>query len=166
MPSANTEISAIQTRLIGHGALVLTAGFVFGFGYLFFLLGRIELWPIPGVIQAQLPGTIKAWRMSHLEGVLNGLFLWLFAAILPAIPVTLANARRIALAFIVMAWLLPFASILDALFPNSRGLAFHGPFTNYLAFFMFYVGIVWSMWAVGLIAWSCLRPKAPVDRAE
>uniref|UniRef100_UPI002609A044 hypothetical protein n=1 Tax=Novosphingobium sp. TaxID=1874826 RepID=UPI002609A044 len=56
-----------------------------------------------------------------------------------------------------MAWLLPFASILDALFPDSRGLAFHGPFTNYLAFFMFYVGIVWSMWALGLIAWTCLR---------
>lgn len=160
MPLPNSEISAIQTKLIGNGALVLLAGFVFGFGYLFFLLGKIELWPIPGAIAQQLPGTIKAWRMSHLEGVLNGLFLWLFAAILPAIPVSTADAKRIARAFIAMAWLLPFASILDALFPNSRGLSFHGPFTNYLAFFMFYVGIVWSMWAVVVIAVQCLRRKS------
>lgn len=159
MSSPKPEISSIQTRLIGNGALVLLVGFVFGFGYLFFILGRIELWPVPGAIPQQLPGTIKAWRMSHLEGVLNGLFLWLFAAILPMIPVSTAYARRIATAFIAMAWLLPFASILDALFPNSRGLAFHAPFTNNLAFFMFYVGIVWSMWAVGLIAWSCFRPR-------
>ena len=72
MQSPNFEISAVQTRLIGNGALVLLAGFVFGFGYLFFLLGKIELWPIPGSIAQQFPGTIKAWRMSHLEGVLNG----------------------------------------------------------------------------------------------
>ena len=162
MHSPSSEISTIQTRLIGQGALVLLAGFVFGFGYLFFLLGRIELWPIPGAIPQQLPGTIKAWRMSHLEGVLNGLFLWLFAAILPAIPVSTTYARRIATAFIAMAWLLPFASVLDALFPNSRGLSFHAPFTNNLAFFMFYVGIVWSMWAVGVIAVSCLR-RRPVQ---
>lgn len=153
------HLSPVRTRLVGHGALVLLVGGVFGFGYLFFLIGRIELWPIPGAIPQQLPGTIKAWRMAHLEGILNGLFLWLFAAILPLIPVSTVFARRLTTAFIVMAWLLPFASILDALFPDSRGLAFHGPFTNYLAFFMFYVGILWSMWALGLIAWTCLRHR-------
>lgn len=154
-----TELGAIRTRLVGQGALVLLVGFVFGFGYLFFLIGRIELWPIPGAIPQQLPGTIKAWRMAHLEGIMNGVFLWLFAGILPLVPVSTRYARRIANAFIAMAWLLPLASVLDALFPASRGLAFQPPFTNYVAFFMFYVGIVWSTWAVILIAWSCLRPE-------
>ena len=87
--------------------------------YLFFLNGRIELWPIPWAFPVQLPGTIKAWRMSHLEGILNGVFLWLFTAILPVIPISTSNARRIALAFIVMAWLLPFTSVLDALSPTA-----------------------------------------------
>lgn len=49
-------MSDMQKLLIGHGALVMWVGFVVGFGFAFFLLGRVELWPIPGSIETQLPG--------------------------------------------------------------------------------------------------------------
>ena len=64
-----------QRLLVGHGALVLLFGFVVGFGFLFFLIGHVALWPIPGRIDYQLPGTYDAWRMAHMEGVVNGLAL-------------------------------------------------------------------------------------------
>ena len=62
------DVGRAQRLLLGHGALVLLVGFVVGFGFLFFLIGEIRLWPIPGVIEYQLPGTYDAWRMAHMEG--------------------------------------------------------------------------------------------------
>lgn len=142
------ELRPIQRMLFRQGGLVMLLGFAAGFGFVFFLIGSIELWPIPGKIAYQLPGTDKSWRMSHLEGVLNGLILWLLAAVLPAMDVTMRQARRIARALVITAWAFPIASLFDALFPDSRGLRFGGPVTNLIPFFLFYVGIIALVWAV------------------
>jgi len=138
----------LQRLLIIHGGLVLLLGFAAGFGFVFFLLGSIELWPIPGKIDYQLPGSEKAWRMSHLEGVLNGFMLWLVAAVLPALQLPLSSARRVSVALIVTAWTFPIASLFDAFFENSRGLRFGEPVTNLIPFFLFYIGIIALVWAV------------------
>ena len=142
------DYRAIQTMLVRQGGFVLLLGFVAGFGFLFYLIGSIELWPIPGKIAVQLPGTDKAWRMSHLEGVMNGLMLWLLAAVLPTFALPVATARRIARMLVVTAWTFPIASLFDAFFQNSRGLRFGGPVTNLIPFFLFYVGIILLVWAV------------------
>lgn len=146
-----------QRLLVGHGALLLFVGGVIGFGFLFFLIGKITLWPIPWTIEWQLPGTYDAWRMAHMEGIVNGVVLWVAAALLPVMPFSQQAARRIALGFIVVAWTIVLASALDPLFPDSRGLAFGGPVTNQLAFFLFYVGVVLIMVLSAVIAWKCLR---------
>lgn len=142
------DYRSIQTMLVRQGGFVLLLGFVAGFGFLFYLIGSIELWPIPGKIAVQLPGTDKAWRMSHLEGVMNGLMLWLLAAVLPTFALPVATARRIARMLVVTAWTFPIASLFDAFFQNSRGLRFGGPVTNLIPFFLFYVGIILLVWAV------------------
>ena len=77
------DIRKSQRLLVGHGALVLLFAFVIGFGFVFFLIGDIRLWPIPWVIDYQMPGTYDAWRMAHMEGITNGFGLWLLAAVLP-----------------------------------------------------------------------------------
>ena len=51
------ELQKAQRLLLGHGALVLLVGFIIGFGFLFFLIGEIRLWPIPGSIEYQMPGS-------------------------------------------------------------------------------------------------------------
>ncbi len=122
-----------------------------------FLLGRIELWPIPVSIEFQLPGTYDAWRMAHLEGVQNGLVLWIAALVMPIIPIGIVGSRRLAWAFIITAWANAIASIIDPLFPESRGLNFGGPLTNSIAYLLFVVGIVAVMAATAVIAWRCLR---------
>ncbi|MGH8506898.1 MAG: hypothetical protein ACRETM_13220 [Stenotrophobium sp.] len=149
-------IKDAQRHLIGHGALLIFVGGLFGFGFLFFLLGEIRLWPFPGHIAYQLPGTIKAWRMTHLEGVINGLSLWIFALLLPLLPFAAKSLRRISWGMIVVGWTFTVASSLDALFPASRGLAFGGPLTNNLAFFMFYVGVLLVMGIMACIAYRTL----------
>jgi hypothetical protein len=146
MPTAS--LRPLQRLLIVNGGLVLLLGFVAGFGFLFFILGSIELWPIPGKIEYQLPGSDKAWRMSHLEGVMNGFMLWLMAAVLPTFQLSFASARRVTIALIITAWTFPIASLFDAFFEDSRGLRFGGPITNMIPFFLFYVGIIALVWAV------------------
>lgn len=144
----SAELRPIQRMLFRHGGLVMLFGFAAGFGFLFFILGSIELWPVPGKIAYQLPGSEKAWRMTHLEGVLNGLMLWLLAAVVPAMDLSVQQARKVVRALIVTAWTFPIASLFDALFPDSRGLRFGGPVTNFIPFFLFYVGILALVWAV------------------
>ncbi len=152
-------IRSSQRKLIGHGAIIIFIAGVIGFGFLFFLIGRIELWPIPGRIDYQMPGTYDAWRMAHMEGIVNGLLLWLTAAILPLLPFGEVGAKRAAYTTIVIAWTIVLASALDPLFPDSRGLAFGGPVTNQLAFFLFYIGVGAVMVLMAVIAWRCLSDK-------
>ncbi len=149
----------IQKLLVGHGALVMWVGFLVGFGFAFFLLGRIELWPIPGRIEFQITGSYDAWRMAHLEGVQNGLVLWIVAMVMPIVPIGSIGARRLAWAFIITAWANAIASTMDPLFPESRGLTFGGTFTNSFAYLLFVLGIVAVMTATAVIAWRCLRPQ-------
>ena len=126
------DILKSQRLLVGHGALVLLFAFVMGFGFLFFLLGDIRLWPIPWVIDVQLPGTYDAWRMAHMEGITNGFGLWLMAAVLPLLNLSARTSRRIAI-----------ASSFDPLFPNARGLALTSEtnLMNNVAFLLFVIGI-------------------------
>lgn len=148
MTMTQTQTAALQRRLILQGGFVLLLGFVAGFGFLFHILGAVELWPFPGRIDYALPGSDKAWRMSHLEGVMNGFMLWLVAAILPVLRLPAGSARRVTGALILTAWTFPIASLFDALFADSRGLRFGGPLTNLIPFFLFYAGILALVWAV------------------
>ena len=65
----------LQALLVAHGALIFLAGMIAGFPFAFHILGRVELWPIPGSLDLQIPGDYRGWRMAHLEGILNGLLL-------------------------------------------------------------------------------------------
>lgn len=151
-----TEIARCQRLLVGHGALVLLFGFAIGFGFLFFLIGKVALWPIPGSIAYQLPGTYDAWRMAHMEGITNGLGLWIVALVLPLVPVTDALRRRLTWAMITVAWTIVVASAIDPLFPDARGLEFGRNVPNTVAFFLFYVGVLTVCWVAAVIAVKCL----------
>lgn len=135
------EIRDTQRLLVGSGAVLLLAAGLAGFGFLFFLLGKIDLWPLP-IIEYQMPGSVKAWRMTHLEGVINALIQWMFALMLPLLPFTAKTLRKMSFGVISIGWLFIVASLFDAIFPDSRGLHFGGAATNTIAFFMFYFGIV------------------------
>jgi uncharacterized membrane protein YhaH (DUF805 family) len=154
------DLTRCQQLLVGHGALVLLWGFVVGFGFLFFLLGEITLWPIPGSVAYQMPGTYDAWRMAHLEGILNGFGLWIVALVLPLVPLESRGRRRLTYAMIVVAWTIVVASTVDPLFPNGRGLKIVANVPNTVAFFLFYVGIVLVFAVVIAIALKTLRPTA------
>ena len=141
-----------QRLLVGHGALVLLFAFALGFGFLFFLIGEVALWPIPGRIAVQLPGTYDAWRMAHMEGITNGFGLWIVALVLPLIPLSEMLRSRITWGMILVAWTIVLAAAIDPLFPDARGLAFGKNLPNTIAFLLFYLGILTVIWVVAVIA--------------
>ena len=149
------DIQVYQRWLMGSGAFLIFFAGIAGFGFLFYLLGEIRLWPFP-TLEYQLPGSVKAWRMTHLEGVLGGLIHWIFALLLPLLPFTLRSLKWMSLSMISVGWMFTIASSFDALFADSRGLAFGGPLTNTIAFFLFYVGIAMVMWILLVIGIRCL----------
>jgi len=153
------DLKRAQRLLLGHGALVLLVGFMAGMGFLFFLLGEIKVFPLPWVIEYQLPGTYDAWRMAHMEGIVNGMVLWLLAALLPVIQVSVKNVYRLSVAMIIVAWTIVIASQLDPIFPNARGLAFTSDsnWISDIAFFLFSTGIYIAFTVVTVIAVKSLR---------
>ncbi|MEQ9010697.1 hypothetical protein [Algiphilus sp.] len=151
----NDSLRATQQLLIGSGALLIFAAGIAGFGFLFFLLGEIRIWPFP-VIEYQFPGSVKAWRMTHLEGIVGGLMQWILAGLLPLLPFATKTVRYMAISIIAVGWMFTIASSFDALFADSRGLAIGGPLTNSIAFFLFYIGIVMVMGILLAIGYRCL----------
>ena len=159
--ASSTPLRRHQQLLIGHGALVLLFGFIVGFGFVFFLLGKIALWPIPGSIDYQLPGTYDAWRMAHLEGIMNGFALWIVAAVLPFMPFAAKGIRNLTWGFILIAWFIVVASLFDPLFPDARALEYGRNALNTIAFLIFYPAIFGVVVVVCAIAWKSLRrPKS------
>ena len=58
----------LRARLVFHGAVVVMLGLLAGFPHAFVLTGQIA-------------GEERAWRMAHLEGLLNGMLVLLAAAV-------------------------------------------------------------------------------------
>lgn len=158
--NAQDPLHSLRRLLIGHGALLIFAAGVIGFGFLFFLIGAVKLWPIPGVLEFQMPGSYDDWRMAHMEAVINGALLWLMAAVLPLLPFSAVGQRRATLGMIVVAWTFVIASAMKPLFPASRGLAASGLLSNNIVFGLFYVGVLLVMGIMAMIAYRALRGAA------
>lgn len=169
-PPTDRDIAVVvyQRKLLGHGSLVLLWGFIVGFGFLFWLIengldggmaGHAELWPIPGEVDIGIPGTYDAWRMAHMEGVVNGFALWIMALIVPILPFGAVGVKRSAQTMMVVAWTIVVASTLDPLFDDSRGLRMGLNVTNTFAFLLFYVGVLAVCVLVVVIAYKSLWVK-------
>jgi hypothetical protein len=137
-------------RLVAHGALVFLAGMLGGFPFAFVLLGKIALWPVPGSIDWTPPGDPRAWRMLHLEGVLNGLTLIGVAAAGRFLDLSDREQRWLVWSLLVMAWGNLVASLVGPIW-GGRGLEFGGSLSNSLMYLLFVAaifGVLIALWLV------------------
>ena len=130
----------LQSLLIANGALVFLVGLAAGFPFAFVVLGKIVLWPIPGALEWQMPGDVRAWRMAHLEGILNGLTLFAVAAIGPRLTLSARAHAVLAWSLVVTAWGNIVASLIGPMF-GGRGLEFGGGTANSLMYVLFVVAV-------------------------
>ena len=141
----------LRSLLVAHGALVFLAGLIAGFPFAFHILGRVELWPIPGSLDIQIPGDYRGWRMAHLEGILNGLLLLGVAATGSLLRLSERAAGWAAWGLIVCGWGNVIASFIGPL-AGVRGLSFTGLGWNTVVFLLFMVAIVAVLVAMSIVA--------------
>lgn len=149
----------MRSFLLLHGALIFLAGMVAGFPFAFHILGRVELWPIPGSLDIQMPGDYRGWRMAHLEGILNGLLLIGVSAAGGQLRLSDRATRWLVWALLVCGWGNVVASFIGPL-SGVRGLSFTGLGWNSLVFLLFMAAIVAVFVAMSLVvrgAWTRYR---------
>ncbi len=128
----------LQARLVFHGAIVILLGLLLGFPFGFVILGS-------------LPGSERAWRMAHLEGLLNGLLVIGVAAVAPRLRLGNRQATLLFWSLVVTAYGNTVAAAMGATF-GVRGLAPGGPFSNTIVYVLFIVAVVTVAIALGLVA--------------
>jgi hypothetical protein len=133
----------LRSQMTFHGAIVILLGLLAGFPFAFVLLGTMD-------------GDVRAWRMAHLEGVLNGLLVIAGASVLPRLSLTKTLRSVLAWSLVGMAYGNVIASVIGAS-TGVRGLSPELPVVNLLVYALFMVAVVGVFVGVGLIAWGA-RP--------
>ncbi|MGI9590795.1 MAG: hypothetical protein ACR2P8_05465, partial [Myxococcota bacterium] len=121
------------------------------FPFAFEILGRVELWPIPGSTEVDMPGDVRGWRMAHLEGVLNGLLMIGVASVGPALRLSERAAGWLFWGLLATGWGNIVASWIGPL-TSTRGLSFTGFSWNTVVFLLFMVAVVAVLVAMVLVA--------------
>ncbi|MGH9889224.1 MAG: hypothetical protein ACREBE_27065 [bacterium] len=127
----------MRARLLYNGALVVLLGLLAGFPYAL-------------VVTGQMAGEERAWRMAHLEGLLNGMLALIAAGVWDSLVLSARQRRWLALSLILAAWGNAVASILAAS-AGVRGLALAGPPLNAVVYLLFVAAIVAVFIGVGLL---------------
>ena len=147
-----------QALMIGHGALVVLAGLVLGFGFIFSLIGEINLWPVPGHWAIEMPGNERAWRAAHIGNILNGVMAMAGGVSLPYARLKAGAEKFVAWSFIIAIWGNFGFYVFSALGATGRGLTFGankfggGDVLSILNFLVAYPGAVLLPIAMFLIA--------------
>lgn len=138
---------ALGRRVIFHGAVVVLLGLAAGFPFAFVILGTMT-------------GDVRAWRMAHLEGVLNGLVM--FAVTAASGRLVLSDGRQTLLAWclVITGYGNVVASILAASL-GVRGLEAGGSVGNTVVYVLFVVAVATVTLAMLLVA---LGARASVTR--
>ena len=125
-------------------------------GIVVIVLGLLAGIPFASVISGDLVGSVRAWRMAHLEGVLNGLVVMAVAAGGGVMSLSAGQQRWLAAGLIVAAYGNVVASIVGASF-GVRGLTPTLPLSNLFVFLLFTLAIVGVFLGLGLAAWGVRR---------
>jgi hypothetical protein len=140
-------MNALEPRaaksLVGHGLVVILLGLLIGFPYAL-------------VVTGSMPGSERAWRMAHLEGVLNGLMLLAIGAAGSSLSLSARESRWLEWSLIVTAYGNVIAAALGAA-SGERGLAPAGPVANFVVYAMFMAAVVAVLFAIGLAALGAFR---------
>ena len=127
----------LPEKLVAHGAGVILAGMLVGFAYAL-------------VVTGDLAGSERAWRMAHLEGVLNGLLLLAVAGVADRLALSGRAVTILAWSLIVTAWGNVVAAVIGATL-GVRGLAPGGSSGNTLVYVLFMIAVVGVLVALVLV---------------
>ncbi|MGB1581113.1 MAG: hypothetical protein ACPHER_06370, partial [Nevskiales bacterium] len=108
--------TARQANMITQGALIFSGGLFAGLMLTFSLLGHIEVWPLPGQWDIDIPGNSRAWLRTHLGLIMNGLGIWVFMLVGARLLLTEGQQKLYVLSVVITAWFNSAGFIIGTLF--------------------------------------------------
>jgi hypothetical protein len=138
-----------RSSLVLHGILVIVLGLLAGFPYAL-------------VISGDLTGELRAWRMAHLEGVLNGLLMLGVGAAGSLLVLSPGKTRLLVISLLVAGYGNVVASTLGAAL-GVRGLSPSGPAANLVVFLLFTAAIAGVFVGLGLAVVGALHSRRSGD---
>jgi len=118
--SADPMTQRRALTMLGHGSVGIFIGLLMGYGLLFSALGRFEIWPLVSM-DAQIPGTMGAWRAAHTGPIMNGLLCIAGAVAISSVPLSQGQQKFITWGLIFTVWA-NFLFYLGGIFGNARSL--------------------------------------------
>ena len=148
------EAKRMQGLMIAHGGLVLLVGLLSGLPFAFYLLGSVELWPIPFKLDVPgFPGSERAWRAAHIGNILNAAMLLAIAGVVPSLRLSASTIKALGWCLIVTVWGNAIFYI-GACFTDGRGLTMGankfggGDWANSIAFLAALVAVYAVLYAI------------------
>ena len=143
----------MQMLPAGHGALVFLAGMLAGFPFASVPVPSLD----PGAAPSW-PGDVRAGRMAHMEGALNGMLMIAVAGAMAHAAMGATMARVIVWGLIVTGWGNIIASVVSAM-TGGRGLGFTGADWNTVTFTLFMAAILGVIAAMIAVAWASFKSR-------
>lgn len=106
--------------MIRHGSIVAFLGAISGLIYTL-------------VISGDIPGSIRAWHIAHLQGVMTGILIIAVSSAVPYLQLDAKKCRLMAVFFVVTGYCYAIGPVWGAVF-GVRGISPAGPVTNVLMF--------------------------------
>jgi len=106
--------------MVGHGSIGILLGLLMGYGLIFSVLERIEIWPFLSV-DAQIPGRMGAWRAAHTGPIMNGLLCIAGAVAISFVPLSSGQQKFITWGLVFTVWA-NFAFYVGGIFGNAHSL--------------------------------------------
>jgi len=136
-------LARVRKSLVGHGLVVILLGMLTGFPYAL-------------VVTGSMAGAERAWRMAHLEGVLNGLLLVAIGAAGDSLALSARQARWLEWTLVVTAYGNWLGATLGAA-AGERGLTPEGPAANFAVYVLFMVAVAAVLFGLSLAVYGAFR---------
>jgi hypothetical protein len=120
------------------------------------ILGLLAGFPYALVVSGDLSGEVRAWRMAHMEGLLNGSIMLIVAAVGSVLHVSTRQGQVLRVCMLVAGYGNVVAAIIAATF-GVRGLAPEGPLPNWIVFLLFSAAIVGVLVGLGIVGLAARR---------
>lgn len=117
--------SIYASKLMKQGFLAVLVSLAGGFMLTFYLLGGLSLSPLPVLLELNLPGSAKGWRIVHTGMMMNGLLALAIALAMQRVCLAERAARRVYWGTVIAVWG-NFCFYLFGMFAPNRGLSMLG----------------------------------------
>ncbi len=139
--------------LIKNGLVALMVALIAGFFLIFSMIGGLSLSPVPVLIEFDLPGSTKGWRIVHVGTLLNGLMAILLGLTMRAYALTDGQCFRVLWGTALAVWG-NFCFYIFGMFAPNHGVTLEAnrlgeaSFAGALAFFPALLGAITLIYAV------------------